>query len=57
MLDEMFLPETLAEMRTPCEYKKAKERGYHFFNLVQADTFKWIKNKGKTSVEKCLPNP
>ena len=54
----MFLPEKFAEMRTPCEYKESKERGYHFFNLAEADTFKWIIKKGKRAVEKCLPtNP
>ena len=56
ILDEMFLPEKYAEMRTPCEYKEAKDRGYHMFNLVEGDAFKWIIEKGKRAVKKCLPN-
>ena len=56
ILDEMFLPDKLAEMLTPCDYKEAMERGYHIFNLAQADTFKWIIQRGKRAVKKCLPN-
>ena len=53
--EELFLPKNLAEMRTKCNYDKAVNRGYHFFNLVQSETYKWIKRKGRRAVDKCLP--